>query len=122
MIVVDDAIVHTGTNTDAKLTIPLSKFRVSCRKKNNDPEGEPMDFDAVDETDAIAQYIRKNSIKHFETSGRKFKAEPILENRSDIISPPEPKAVALGSQRKGEAPAPVAVEAKDDSKSTKGKK
>lgn len=101
MIVIEDVVHHTGEKHEHK--IPKSVFEVTCRKRNNEVEGEPQMFEAVDEGDAISQYIKENKIKIEETPGRKFKAVVVKEERVEVLSPPEPKAKVLASSKKASA-------------------
>lgn len=103
MIVIDDVVHHTGDNTDSEHKIPLSRFSVECRKRNNEQEGKTEEFDAVDEGDAIAQFIVKNHIKNEQTPGRKFKAKVVKEQRVEALEPPVEKAKVLASAKKAPA-------------------
>lgn len=99
MIVVDGKPHHTGTNvTDAEHEIPLSLFSVTCLNKDGSPSGHPDDqFEAVDEGDANAQYIKKYNLPVASTENAKgtsklrFKTEVMKERRRDALNPPESK-------------------------------
>lgn len=106
MIVLDDVVHHTGSNTKKKLEIPLSRFKVTAHTNSKEPWGEPAEFDAVDESDAISQYVKLKNIrvatgeKGRGSSGLRFEAEVIKEQRADKLAPPEPKAKMLKSPKR----------------------
>lgn len=103
MIVIDDTVHHTGTNTEEKTAIPLSLFAVTCKTKSNQPFGETEEFEAIDEGHAISKYIQKNELAPKKVSYLKFKAKVVKEKRADKLNPPEPKAEYLGSAKKADA-------------------
>lgn len=104
MIVIDDVVHRTGTNVKDRADkdevvheIPLSRFKVKCKTKGGEPWGQEDEFDAVDEGDAIAKYIKKYNIKlassekNTGSSRLKFYARAVKEQRQDVLEPPEPK-------------------------------
>lgn len=98
MIVIDEKVHRTGEKFEHK--IPLSTFEVTCTTKAGEKEGESGKFEAVDEGDAISQFIKKNDIKIEKTPSRKFKAVAVKENRSEVLDLPEPKAKVLSASKK----------------------
>lgn len=84
------------------------KFKVTSNKTDKLKEAE-LEVEAIDETAAIAEFVKQNSIQPHSSSTHKFKAVPVEE---DDRPKPEKKAVE-------EAEPQQVVERKTTKKSTK---